>query len=123
MLATRWSVLVSPSLNDQKQRLRISSDDAKEISKDITSELMQARDSKDWGTIEQIENEFLLIVSRAMTALLSLWFGFVWEKATGNLMSAGTTVSSILIKPFTPNSFVISHFYPNGSHYVFLFKC
>ena len=32
MLATRWSVLISPSLNEQKQRLRISSDDAKEIS-------------------------------------------------------------------------------------------
>ncbi|GAF55038.1 hypothetical protein JCM18901_656 [Psychrobacter sp. JCM 18901] len=58
MLATRWSVLISPSLNEQKQRLRISSDDAREIAKDITTELMQAREDEDWGTIEQIENEF-----------------------------------------------------------------
>ncbi len=34
VFATRWSVLVTPSLNEKTQRLRISSDDAK----DITSE-------------------------------------------------------------------------------------
>ncbi|MGM8900331.1 hypothetical protein ACS8FC_17080, partial [Psychrobacter sp. 1Y4] len=77
MLATRWSVLVSPSLNEQKQRLRISSDDAKEIAKDITSELMQARASQDWGTIEQIENEFFAYCTARndRLAFSLVWFG------------------------------------------------
>ena len=75
MLATRWSVLISPSLNEQNQRLRISSDDAKEIAKDITAELMQARDDKDWGTIEQIENEFF---SHCIARHDRLAFSLVW---------------------------------------------
>ena len=76
MLATRWSVLVSPSLNEQTKRLRISSDDAKEIAKDITIELMQARDNKDWGTIEQIENEFFAhcIARHDRLAFSLVWF-------------------------------------------------
>ena len=76
MLATRWSVLVSPSLNEQTKRLRISSDDAKEIAKDITIELMQARDNKDWSTIEQIENEFFAhcIARHDRLAFSLVWF-------------------------------------------------
>ena len=76
MLATRWSVLVSPSLNEQTKRLRISSDDAKEIAKDITAELMQARDNQDWGTIEQIENEFFAhcIARHDRLAFSLVWF-------------------------------------------------
>ena len=76
ILATRWSVLVSPSLNEQTKRLRISSDDAKEIAKDITVELMQARDNQDWGTIEQIENEFFAhcIARHDRLAFSLVWF-------------------------------------------------
>ena len=76
ILATRWSVLVSPSLNEQTKRLRISSDDAKEIAKDITAELMQARDNQDWGTIEQIENEFFAhcIARHDRLAFSLVWF-------------------------------------------------
>ena len=75
ILATRWSVLVSPSLNEQTKRLRISSDDAKEIAKDITAELMQARDNQDWGTIEQIENEFF---AHCIARYDRLAFSLVW---------------------------------------------
>lgn len=75
MLATRWSVLVSPSLNEQKQRLRISSDDAREIARDITAELLQARASQDWGTLEQIENEFFAYCTARNDRLA---FSLVW---------------------------------------------
>lgn len=99
MLATRWSVLISPSLNEQKQRLRISSDDAREIAKDITTELMQAREDEDWGTIEQIENEFFLpIVLRAMIVSHFHWYGFAWVEVIGSSMRAGTTANNISIK-------------------------
>lgn len=76
MLATRWSVLVSPFLNEQTQRLRISSDDAKEIAKDITNDLMLARDNQDWDTIEQIENEFFAhcIARHDRLAFSLVWF-------------------------------------------------
>ena len=64
--ATRWSVLITPSLNVDTHRLRISSDDAKEIAKNITTELMSARDNEDWSTIEQIEK---------LEQLRALWIG------------------------------------------------
>ena len=77
MLATRWSVLVSPSLNEQHQRLRISSDDAKEIAKDIIAGLLQARAKKDWDTIAQVENEFFAhcMARKDRLAFSLVWFG------------------------------------------------
>lgn len=73
--ATRWSVLVTPSLNVQTHRLRISSDDAKEIAKNITTELMSARDAADWNTIEQIEREFF---AHCLACNDRLAFSIVW---------------------------------------------
>ena len=73
--ATRWSVLVTPSLNVDTHRLRISSDDAKEIAKNITTELMSARDNEDWSTIEQIENEFF---AHCLACNDRLAFSIVW---------------------------------------------
>ncbi|WP_201617923.1 hypothetical protein [Psychrobacter urativorans] len=75
IFATRWSVLVTPSLNVDTHRLRISSDDAKEIAKNITNELMVARDSGDWDTIEQIENEFF---AHCLACNDRLAFSIVW---------------------------------------------
>ncbi|WP_367106380.1 hypothetical protein [uncultured Psychrobacter sp.] len=75
--ATRWSVLVTPSLNVQTHRLRISSDDAKEIAKNITTELMSARDAEDWDTIEQVEREFFAhcLACNDRLAFSIVWFG------------------------------------------------
>lgn len=75
--ATRWSVLITPSLNVDTHRLRISSDDAKEIAKNITNELMSARDNEDWSTIEQIENEFFAhcLACNDRLAFSIVWFG------------------------------------------------
>ena len=75
VFATRWSVLVTPSLNVDTHRLRISSDDAKEIAKNITNELMDARDNKNWQTIEQIENEFF---AHCLACNDRLAFSIVW---------------------------------------------
>lgn len=75
IFATRWSVLVTPSLNVQAHRLRISSDDAKEIAKNITYELMMARDKKDIDTITQIENEFF---AHCLACDDRLAFSIVW---------------------------------------------
>ncbi|MEN2750328.1 hypothetical protein AAIR29_01645 [Psychrobacter sp. FBL11] len=75
--ATRWSVLVTPSLNVQTHRLRISSDDAKEIAKNITTELMSARAAEDWHTIEQVEREFFAhcLACNDRLAFSIVWFG------------------------------------------------
>jgi hypothetical protein len=75
LLATRWSVLVTPSLNEKTQRLHISSDDARDVAKEITRELMDARDNESWETIEQIENEFF---SHCVTRNDRLTFSLVW---------------------------------------------
>ncbi len=74
-LATRWSVLVMPSLNEQAKRLRISSDDAKGVARDIVLELLKARDLEDWDSIEQIENEFF---SHCIAHTDRLTFTLVW---------------------------------------------
>lgn len=73
--ATRWSVLVTPSLNVETHRLRISSDDAKEIAKNITNELMSARDNSDWHGVEQLENEFF---AHCLACNDRLAFSIVW---------------------------------------------
>lgn len=73
--ATRWSVLVTPSLNVETHRLRISSDDAKEIAKNITNELMSARDNNDWHSVEQLENEFF---AHCLACNDRLAFSIVW---------------------------------------------
>lgn len=73
--ATRWSVLVTPSLNVDSHRLRISSDDAKEIAKNITIELMDARDEQDWNAIKQLENEFF---AHCLACNDRLAFSIVW---------------------------------------------
>lgn len=73
--ATRWSVLVTPSLNVQTHRLRISSDDAKEIAKNITTELMSAHEAAAWNTIEQIEREFF---AHCLACNDRLAFSIVW---------------------------------------------
>lgn len=57
-LATRWSVLISPSMNVASHRLRTSSDDAKQIANDITQMLLDARYDEDWQRIDQVETEF-----------------------------------------------------------------
>ena len=75
VFATRWSVLVTPSLNEKTQRLRISSDDAKDVAKEITAQLMQARNDEDWETIEQIESEFF---SHCIARHDRLAFSLVW---------------------------------------------
>lgn len=77
VFATRWSVLVTPSLNVETHRLRISSDDAKEIAKNITNELMRARDHEDWSAIEQLESEFFAhcLACNDRLAFSIVWFG------------------------------------------------
>ena len=75
VFATRWSVLVTPSLNVDTHRLRISSDDAKEVAKNITNELMEARDNEHWHTIEQIEHEFF---AHCLACNDRLAFSIVW---------------------------------------------
>lgn len=57
-LATRWSVLVMPSMNVESHRLRTSSDDAKRIASDITKTLLDARYDEDWERVNQVETEF-----------------------------------------------------------------
>lgn len=75
-IATRWSVLVTPSLNVQTQRLRISTDDARGIAQDITSELISARDNEAWDALEQLENEFFshCLARKDRIAFTLVWF-------------------------------------------------
>lgn len=81
VLATRWSVLVSPSLHVHGNRLRISSDDARNVAKDITFAIMNARDIEDWDTIERIETDFF---SHCLARNDRLAFSLVWFRLGKN---------------------------------------
>lgn len=81
IFATRWSVLVAPSLNEDSQRLLISSDDAGAVAQDITNSLIDARENQDWQTIEYIENDFF---SHCVARSDRLSFSLVWFRLGKN---------------------------------------
>lgn len=74
-LATRWSVLITPSLNVQTHRLRVSSDDAKKIAENVIAELMVARKASNWERIKTVECEFF---AHCLACNDRLAFSIVW---------------------------------------------
>ena len=82
--ATRWSVLVMPSLNNvASHRLRISSDDSKQIAERISNELLKARSENDEGQIEQLESDFF---AHCLACEDKIAFSIVWFRLGKNAL-------------------------------------
>lgn len=74
-LATRWSVLVSPSLDVPNHLMYVSKDDAETVAKEVCLQLLDARKNKDAKKITQIEQEFF---SHCMACQDRMGFMRVW---------------------------------------------
>lgn len=79
LLATRWSVLVSPSMSAPTYQLRISSDDSRALAQQTIEKLLDAMEEDDAqyqaSQIAQIENEFFAHCTATDDTLA---FSLVW---------------------------------------------
>ncbi|MDO5651105.1 MAG: hypothetical protein Q4G13_03075 [Moraxella sp.] len=80
-LATRWSVLVTPSLDVAAHKLRISRDDAFSVSAHLGTELVQAKNSHDLTLLHELEQEFFAhcLACQDRMAFMKLWFRLAKE--------------------------------------------
>lgn len=75
LLANRWSVLITPSLDVPIHQIRTSSDNAWHVADDITELLIKARNNNN-PELAQIEDEFLehCLVCKDRMAFMLVWF-------------------------------------------------
>lgn len=80
-VATRWSVLVTPSLNVASHSLRVSSDDARQIAADFGARLIKAKANNDKQQLTQIEDDFL---GHCLACVDRIGFSLVWFRLARN---------------------------------------
>lgn len=75
-LATRWSVLVSPSLNVSSHSLLSSSDNARQLASEVVESLLFNRQEKQKERIAEIESEFFAhcLACNDVIAFTIAWF-------------------------------------------------
>lgn len=75
-LATRWSVLVSPSMDVPDHQKYVGKDDASKVAKDICQRLLHAKQAEDVQTITQIEQEFFAhcLACHDRMGFMMVWF-------------------------------------------------
>lgn len=75
-LATRFSVLVSPSMNVPKHKLYINKDDAKQMATKITAQLLAASADNDEATVAQIQTQYLqhCLACQDRMGFMMTWF-------------------------------------------------
>lgn len=76
LLATRWSVLTTPTLDVPSHKLRASTDDATHLANAITHSLMDAQAQQDTDEIARLEDEFFdhCLACHDIMAFLKAWF-------------------------------------------------
>lgn len=87
-LATRFSVLISPSMNVPAHRLYINKEDAQKISQDLVMALMDARSANDTDRLAQVQKDYLshCLVCQDRMGFMMTWFalskvGFEFDEA------------------------------------------
>lgn len=83
-LATRFSVLVSPSMNVPQHRVYMDKDESKKIAKSLQEALLVAKQNGDDGLIEQIEQDYLAhcLACQDRMGFMMTWFALSragWE--------------------------------------------
>lgn len=75
-LATRWSVLITPSFAVHDYQMRTSTDDARVLAEETAINLMNAADDGETDKVEQLENEFFAhcIACHDKLAFSLLWW-------------------------------------------------
>lgn len=87
-LATRFSVLVSPSMNVPKHKLYVSKDDAQRVAGEVTARLLAAKANDDTATIQAVQTEYLqhCLACQDRMGFMRTWFalaksGFYFDEA------------------------------------------
>lgn len=75
-LATRWSVLASPSMDMPSHQMYVGKDDASWVAKDVCKQLLAAKVANQQQHIEQIEHEFFAhcMACQDRMGFLMVWF-------------------------------------------------
>lgn len=75
-LATRFSVLVSPSMNVPKHKLYVSKDDAQRVAGEVTARLLAAKANDDTATIQAVQTEYLqhCLACQDRMGFMRTWF-------------------------------------------------
>lgn len=101
-LATRWSVLVSPSMDVPDHQKYVGKDDASKVAKEICQRLLSAKQAEDDAKITQIEQEFFThcLACHDRMGFMMVWFELSknhwqfhhdWEKCRQELIFTPTT--------------------------------
>ncbi len=80
-LATRWSVLVTPSMDVPKHQLYISKDDAAQVAKNVSANLLAARHVSDATLVHEIELEYFshCVACQDRMGFMIAWFALAKE--------------------------------------------
>lgn len=76
VLATRYSVLTSPSMNVPKDKLYVVKDDSKRLSEEVSRALIAAKNQNDSDLITQIQHEYIehCLACRDKMGFMLTWF-------------------------------------------------
>lgn len=76
LLATRWSVITTPTLDVASHKLRTSSDDATRIAQNLTDAIILAHQKGEHSKVAQLEDEFFehCLVCHDLVAFMKAWF-------------------------------------------------
>lgn len=109
-LATRWSVLATPSINVPKHQVYISKDDAKRVASEVSQALLAARHEGDYALIGRLENDYFshCIACQDRMGFMITWFTLAkedwqfhqdWQSCKTKLESLVTSANPIMSEP------------------------
>lgn len=76
LLATRWSVITTPTLDVPSHKLRASSDDATYIAQNLADAILLAHKNKQLDEVSKLEDEFFehCLACHDLVAFMKAWF-------------------------------------------------
>lgn len=76
LLATRWSVITTPTLDVPSHKLRASSDDATRIAQNLADAIILAHQNGEHGQVTRLEDEFFehCLACHDLVAFMKAWF-------------------------------------------------
>lgn len=76
LLATRWSVLTTPTLDVPSHKLRASSDDATHLAHNLLESILVAHKAQNFDEVTRLEDEFFnhCLACHDLVAFMKAWF-------------------------------------------------
>ncbi|UYZ69492.1 hypothetical protein LP090_07595 [Moraxella bovis] len=76
LLATRWSVITTPTLDVPSHKLRASSDDAAHLAQSLLESILTAHKAQNFDEVTRLEDEFFdhCLACHDLVAFMKAWF-------------------------------------------------